>query len=61
VTRHHYIGESLVAVLRFTQRWVASVDWSTFDSADADLQRSHAYLDPGLAETTGQRLRLPFV
>lgn len=52
-------GEALLSVLRFTQRWVAAVDWSGFEQADADVRASHAYIDPGIAESTGQRLRIP--
>lgn len=52
-------GETLIAVLRFAQKWTSSVDWSTYDTADEELRRSNAYMDPGVAETTGIRLRLP--
>ena len=52
-------GEALVAVLRFAQRWVAAIDWTDFDTAHAAIQATNGYLDPGLAESTGQRLRLP--
>ncbi len=52
-------GEALVAVLRFAQRWVAAVDWTDFEIAHAEIQATNGYLDPGLAESSGQRLRLP--
>jgi hypothetical protein len=52
-------GESLVAVMRFAQRWATAVDWRTYDTADTDMRQSNGYIDPGIAETTGQRLRLP--
>lgn len=52
-------GESLTAVLQFTQRWTAAINWSTFEAANADLTASNAYLDPGIADNTGQRLQLP--
>lgn len=59
VSTGHGAGQSLHAVLDYAQRWVAAVDWSTFERADRDMERSNAYLDAGQAELTGQRLRLP--
>ena len=52
-------GESLVAVLDFAQRWVAAVDWTTFEGATATLTECNAYLDPGVADMNQQRLTLP--
>lgn len=52
-------GESLVAVLRFAQRWVAAIDWRTFERADSDIRAGNAYLDPAVAEASGRRLVLP--
>jgi hypothetical protein len=52
-------GESLVAVLRFAQKWTAAIDWMTFEATDEQLRRLDAYMDPGLAEAAGIRLRLP--
>ena len=52
-------GETLVAVLEFAQKWTATIDWSTFEAADATLRALDAYTDPGVAETLGLRLRLP--
>lgn len=52
-------GESLIAVLDFTRRWVSSVDWSSWESALLGLERSNAMLDSSVAEQTGRRLRLP--
>ncbi|HEY0870148.1 MAG TPA: Fic family protein [Acidothermaceae bacterium] len=51
-------GETLVSVLAFAQKWTASVDWSGWDFADVQMRDSNAYVDPGLAEQSGQRLRL---
>lgn len=53
------VGESLDAVLRFAQRWTGAVDWASFDLAGADLEASDAYMDPGVADATGRRLRIP--
>jgi hypothetical protein len=52
-------GESLIAVLRFAQRWTSRIDWSEFDSANEQLTATNAFTDPGLADRTGQRLILP--
>jgi hypothetical protein len=52
-------GESLIAVLRFAQKWTAAIDWTTFEATDEQLRRLNAYMDPGLAEASGIRLRLP--
>jgi fido (protein-threonine AMPylation protein) len=52
-------GESLIAVLRFAQKWTGTIDWTTFELADQQLRRLDAYMDPGLAEASGIRLRLP--
>ncbi len=52
-------GESLIAVLRFAQRWTGAIDWTTFEAADEEMRKLDAYMDPGLAEASGIRLRLP--
>ena len=52
-------GESLIAVLRFAQKWTAAIDWTAFDSTNEQLRHLDAYMDPGLAEVSGIRLRLP--
>jgi Fic/DOC family len=52
-------GESLVAILDHAQKWTAAIDWSTYAGADEMLERCNAYLDPDLADATGQRLRFP--
>lgn len=52
-------GEALLSVLGFAQRWTAHIDWRTYDGADAQMSDSHAYLDAGVAERSGRRLRLP--
>jgi hypothetical protein len=52
-------GESLISVLDFAQRWTAAVDWSSYGRAHADIEASNGFVDPALAESTGQRLRLP--
>lgn len=52
-------GESLVSTMAFAQRWTAAVDWSSWEPAVAGIERSNGFLDAGLAESTGRRLRLP--
>ncbi len=52
-------GQTLISVLDFTQRWTASVDWSTYEGAHQQLTDANAYIDPGIAERSGQRLRMP--
>ena len=52
-------GQTLVSVMDFAQRWTAAIDWSSYEAADADLRGANAYLDSGVAESSGIRLRLP--
>jgi len=52
-------GESLIAVLRFAQRWTGAIDWTTFEAADEEMRKLDVYTDSGLAEASGIRLRLP--
>jgi Fic family protein len=52
-------GESLFSILDFARRWVSYVDWSTFDRAMSDLQRTNALEDPGVADREGRRLLVP--
>jgi hypothetical protein len=44
--------------MEFAHRWTANVDWSTIDSAMADLHSCHALLSPDDADN-GLGLRLP--
>jgi hypothetical protein len=46
-------------VLDFVQRWTAAVDWSSYEAANIELQQANAYMDAGVAESSGLRLRLP--
>jgi len=52
-------GETLIAVLNFAQRWTAAVDWSDYHQANAILGSVHAYMDAGLADNKGIKLKLP--
>ena len=51
--------DALVATLAFAQRWTSLIDWSSLESARADLDRTNALLDPAEAEQEGLRLVLP--
>ena len=52
-------GQSLISVLQFAQRWTSRIDWSSFEAARELLTSSNAFVDPGIAEVTGQRLTFP--
>ena len=49
----------LIAVLDRAQAWTAEVDWSSMAAAQADLERTHALLEPAEAQERGVKLRLP--
>jgi hypothetical protein len=53
------VGQTLLSVLDFAQRWTAAIDWSSYEAAHADLTSVSAYTDSGVAEASGLRLRLP--
>jgi fido (protein-threonine AMPylation protein) len=50
---------ALIAMLRFAQRYTARVDFSNRQTAETDLQRTHAFRDSSEAESAGVRLTLP--
>lgn len=52
-------GQTLISVLEFAQRWTAAVDWTTYEEAHEQMDAANAYVDPGVAESTGRRLRMP--
>lgn len=52
-------GTSLFDILDFTRRWASRVDWSTYESAMADLEATNGFEDPGIADREGIRLLLP--
>ena len=51
--------DGVASVLRFAQRYTAQVDFSSRASADHDLARTNALVEPSVAETNNIRLRLP--
>ncbi len=48
---------ALIRVLSRAQEWAGSIDWSSANSARADLERTHALLTPAEAEEQGLILR----
>jgi ABC-type uncharacterized transport system ATPase subunit len=52
-------GQTLHSVLDFAQRWTSLIDWSSYEAANTELRTANAYLDSGVAEASGIRLRLP--
>lgn len=51
--------EPLIRTLDFAQRFALVIDWSSFERAEAELKRAHAFMDSAEAEDRGLRLRLP--
>ncbi len=56
---HNSQFDSLLATLRFAQRYTARVDFSDRTSAERDLAATSALRDPVEAEDYGVRLRMP--
>jgi len=50
---------AIVQVLDFAHRYTSSIRWEDFNTARADLQATHAFLDANEAEDKGIRLVLP--
>jgi len=48
-----------MAVLSFAQRFTAQVDFSTRTTAERDLVRTNALVDPQVAEDNNLRLKPP--
>jgi hypothetical protein len=56
---HNGSYAALIATLRFAQRYTARIDFSSRETAEPDLARTNALLDPTEAEDNGVRLVLP--
>ena len=56
---HNQFATPIIRTLDFAQKYTQAVDWSSFESAVSDLNRSNAFMDPVLADHEGIRLRLP--
>ncbi len=50
---------ALMATMAFARRWTARVDFTNRETAEADLNRTHALRDAREAEDAGVRLALP--
>jgi hypothetical protein len=53
--------EPLLRVMDFAQKWTASVPWGNLEETHGVLERCNAFADPGQADDTGIRLRIPEV
>jgi len=51
--------EPLIRVLDFGQRWTLAVPWGSLPATRRVLEDCHAFLDPGIADAEGKRLRFP--
>lgn len=56
---HNGRYEALYSTLAFARRYTARVDFTDRTSAEHDLDRTDALMDPNLADANGVRLRLP--
>ncbi len=56
---HNQTFSALVSAMRFVQRWTAQIDFSTRQTAEADLVKTNALRDANEAEDVGIRLTLP--
>lgn len=55
---HNKSAEPLIRVLDFSQKYTASVDWSTYQKAQQYLEESNAFIDPQRADLEGIRLKI---
>ena len=51
--------EPLPRVLGYAQKWTAAIAWGELEATRRILESCHAFLEPGIADETGVRLRLP--
>ena len=51
--------EPLIRVLDFAQKWTAAVNWQSVTQTQRALENCNAFLDAGIAEEEGKRLRMP--
>lgn len=56
---HNGAFDALYAALSFARRFTAQVDFTSRLTAERDLERTHALMDPNLADANGVRLLLP--
>lgn len=58
---HNARPEAVIRVLEFAQRYTAAIDWSDMNRSKEMLRETNAFMDAGMAEEQGLRLRLPDV
>lgn len=58
---HSGVFDALYATLAFARRYTAQVDFTSRATAEWDLERTNALMDPSLADADGVRLLLPAV
>ena len=56
---HNANFASLIAALRFAQRYTARIDFTSRATAEADFARTNALRDANEADLAGVRLRMP--
>jgi hypothetical protein len=53
------LAEPLIRMLDYAQKWTAAIAWRGIEETRRELDACNAFLDSGLAETEGKRLRMP--
>lgn len=56
---HNGVFEALNATLAFARRYAAEVDFTSRGTAERDIERTNALMDPNLADADDVRLLLP--
>ncbi len=56
---HNGLTQPIARVLDFAQRYTRAIDFTSYDSALAELRATHAFEEPTEAEERGVRLMLP--
>jgi Fic family protein len=52
------LAEPLIRMLDYAQKWTAAIEWRGIEETHRELDACNAFLDSGLAETEGKRLRM---
>ncbi len=53
------VPEPLIRTLDFAWQWTAAIDWRDVATTRRELEACNAFVDPGEADQTGNRLRMP--
>jgi Fic family protein len=53
------VTNTLIRALDFLQRYTLAIDFSNYDEAKTQLDVTHAFMDPQVADAEGIRLMLP--